>query len=216
MNWYLLHISALPESAYAKWYAVMDARKRRKTAALCFQEDKQRTVFADMLARLALSAHVGCAPESIVFSTRPGGKPFAPDLPTEFNVSHCDDLVVCIVDDRPVGIDVEKIRPISHRLLLRVCSPQECAFVLGGGPLSQCPDILEDNSVLERFFRIWTAKEAYTKYTGTGLTVDLHQIHVDAAKIRTSVYGEYVISLCGEGFCVSTDVCVPPPRHVAL
>lgn len=213
MNWYLLHISSLPESAYTKWYAVMDARKRRKTDALCFREDKQRAVFADMLVRLALCAHVGCTPESIVFSTHPGGKPFAPDLPAEFNVSHCDDLVVCIVDDRPVGIDVEKIRPISHRLLLRVCSPQECAFVLGEH-LSKCPDMLTDTAVLERFFRIWTAKEAYTKYTGTGLTVDLRQIHADAAKIRTSVYGEYVISLCSETFSVGADVRLPLPTPI--
>ena len=46
-------------------------------------------------------------PEDI--SATEKGKPFLPAYPTvHFNISHCDGLVACAVDDSPVGVDAEK------------------------------------------------------------------------------------------------------------
>ncbi len=69
------------------------------------------------------------------------GKPMANGC--YFNISHSHGLVACAVAEVPVGIDVEKIRPISPRLL-RILSPAERESV-------RCD---------EDFFRLWTLKEA--------------------------------------------------------
>ena len=56
-----------------------------------------------------------------------------------FNISHSHGLVACAVAEVPVGIDVEKIRPVPPRLL-RILSPAEREYV-------RCD---------EDFFRLWT------------------------------------------------------------
>ena len=67
-----------------------------------------------------------------------GGKPYFPGCPNIcFNLSHSHGAAVCALHDKPVGIDVEKLRPAPRRLA----------------------DGLED----EAFFRLWTAKEATIK-----------------------------------------------------
>ena len=66
------------------------------------------------------------------------GKPYFPSRPDIcFNLSHSHGAAVCALHDKPVGIDVEKLRPAPRRLA----------------------DGLED----EAFFRLWTAKEATIK-----------------------------------------------------
>lgn len=86
------------------------------------------------------------------------GKPFFPDLPVlHFNLSHTHGLSLCALSDRPVGVDVEVIRPRREGLWRYCLTQQEYAdFLTGGGGW-------------EEFYRIWTLKEAWCKYTGLGL-----------------------------------------------
>ena len=42
------------------------------------------------------------------------GKPYFLNYPKiHFNISHCDKAVTCILSKRPVGIDVESIKPFD-------------------------------------------------------------------------------------------------------
>lgn len=73
-----------------------------------------------------------------------GGKPYFPSRPDIcFNLSHSHGAAVCALHDKPVGIDVEKLRSAPRRLAGE----------------------LED----EAFFRLWTAREASIKRRGLGL-----------------------------------------------
>lgn len=204
MHWYLLRIPSLDAPLYEKWYSLLSPQKKHKVDSFHFEEDKQRLVFADMLAKLALAEYTGCQAEQVHFAVSPNGKPYATALPAEFNVSHSGELVVCAVDSGSVGIDVEKIRPIPAKLVYRVCSDAECAYVLGNAP-ADAQNMLTDRLILERFYQIWTAKEAYTKYTGTGIATDLRQISVRDKQIQTAVYGQYVISICCDHFRANQD-----------
>ena len=195
MRWYLLDISTLTEDEYQKWYWLMDRNKRKRTDAFCFVEDKKRTVFSEMLARLALAKMAGCAPESIAFSMLPGGKPYAQGLNLEHNISHCDRWVACIVSDKPIGIDLEQICPVPDRLVRYVCTEQEYAFVIGKNT-TQSVDILTDRGALERFFQVWTAKEAFAKYTGTGLAQNIKEIPWKDSSVHCVILDECVLSIC--------------------
>ena len=195
MKWYLFHIPSLDISLYEKWYALLAPQKKNRVDSFHFEEDKHRLVFADMLAKLALSEYTGFDAEHISLGTHSNGKPYAIGLPAEFNISHSGELIACAVDSERVGIDIEKIRPIPAKLVYRVCSEQEYAYIGGDTPVDK-QSILTDRHILERFYQVWTAKEAYTKYTGTGLAADLQQIPINKERILTTVYGEYVISIC--------------------
>lgn len=78
-----------------------------------FEDDKKRTVAGEMLARKAIKEWCKVDAESIVFDKKEYGKPFAAGLAVEFSISHSGNVVVCAVDDEPIGIDVEQIRPVD-------------------------------------------------------------------------------------------------------
>ena len=122
MKWYKYDIRDLTVPEYNKWYSLMSTDKQQRVDRFRFVDDKKRTVAGEMLARKAIAEWCIVAPESIVFSIREHGKPYAVDLDVEFNISHSGDMVVCAVDDKPVGIDIEKIRPIDLTVAKRICT----------------------------------------------------------------------------------------------
>lgn len=80
----------------------------------------------------------------------------APDI--HFSVSHSENYWVCIMDHHPVGIDLQfNQRVNAESIARRHFHPLEALW------LEKHP---------EDFFRIWTAKEAFVKYTGKGIDND--------------------------------------------
>ena len=122
-----------------------------------------------MLARKAIALRCDVPEESIEFGKGEYGKPFAKNLNVEFSVSHSDNLVVCAVSDCPIGIDVEKIRPIDLNIAEEFCSEGELEYIFGGDRKEVGYLACGEDEALTRFFEIWTAKEAYSKFTGRGL-----------------------------------------------
>nr|WP_246428006.1 4'-phosphopantetheinyl transferase superfamily protein [Paenibacillus phyllosphaerae] len=68
-----------------------------------------------------------------------------------------------IIDCESVGIDIEKVVPISPELADRVFSAQESM------DLRQKPE----HERVNLFFELWTLKESYIKAVGVGLTLSL-------------------------------------------
>ena len=100
------------------------------------------------------------------------GKPYLcnhPDI--HFNISHSNDLVACVVADAPVGIDVQYCEAKNIQVLAkRAFSPEEWK------------DFEESDFCDEFFFRYWTKKESYLKYTGEGIRSDLRKMEYEGAK----------------------------------
>ena len=56
--------------------------------------------------------------EKPVFEYGEHGKPFLVGHPNiHFNLSHCREAAICIIDSKPVGIDVESIREYRQSLV---------------------------------------------------------------------------------------------------
>jgi phosphopantetheine--protein transferase-like protein len=85
------------------------------------------------------------------------GKPYFSGNQLYFSLSHTKTMALCAVSDAPVGADCETVRPISPRVANRVLSPLE---------LTQYRTAIDPQ---DAFFRFWTMKEAWVKYTGEGL-----------------------------------------------
>lgn len=85
----------------------------------------------------------------------PRGKPFFPGLDDRwFSLSHSGGMALCALSDRPVGVDVELIRPRRSGLPAYVLSPDELARFDGGWA---------------DFYRLWTLKESWCKREDTPL-----------------------------------------------
>ena len=87
------------------------------------------------------------------------GKPYFPRRPELcFNLSHSGGYALCALSDRPVGADIQLLRPAwGARLVERSCAPAERAWLRGRG------DRPED------FAALWACKESAGKESGYGL-----------------------------------------------
>ena len=82
-----------------------------------------------------------------------------------WSITHKSTFVAAVASPRPVGIDLEEIRPVQEGLYRRVAGDDEWDLA----PTNQ--------SKIEMFFRFWTAKEAVMKAAGTGIR-DLSRIKI--------------------------------------
>lgn len=88
------------------------------------------------------------------------GKEYFVNADICFNISHSKDIACCAVDKCDVGIDCEQINPKTDHLRLaeRFFSREEIAY------------ISDSKNGVDDFFRIWTMKESYVKYTSQGFS----------------------------------------------
>lgn len=192
MKWYKYDIRDLTDTEYNKWYSLMSKDKQLRVDRFRFVDDKKRTVAGEMLARKAIAEWCDIAPESITFGIKEHGKPYAKDLAVEFNISHSGDMVVCAVDDKPIGIDIEQIRPIDLSVAKRICTNEELLYLFGRTPIEQDFVYTTDTETLTRFFELWTAKEAYGKCLGTGIMQPPNTYDADNLLLS---FGLYVVSI---------------------
>ncbi len=128
---------------------------------------RQHKIVARAKLRQILSGYLDRSPPEIEISIGLQGKPQVAGI--EFNLSHSGDLVVYAVSDRPVGIDIERIRSMDlSGIIQRFFAPSEFAAW-------QKLPVSEQESA---FFRTWTVKEAYLKAIGTGLHTPLSEVEV--------------------------------------
>lgn len=130
------------------------ARYRNARAAL-------HSAAAETIVRIAASAAWGADLRAQPWTVAAQGKPYWPDCPLSFSLSHTDGLVAACLAPADVGVDVERVRPVSRRLAERFCSPDECARLCS----------LPESGRLAAFFDLWTLKESYAKATGRGISL---------------------------------------------
>jgi 4'-phosphopantetheinyl transferase len=146
-----------------------------------FTPDRRRReyVFAHGLVRAALSRFAPqVAPTAWRFEKSRYGRPFV-SCPRSaerlhFSLSHTDGFVACAVSScERVGIDIEAVdRPVSHLEIARTFfSSAEHADLISLPPAQQ----------RDRFFDLWTLKEAYAKARGLGLQLPLDEFSIHFA-----------------------------------
>lgn len=154
------------------WRALLPevSPERRVRALACRrEEDAARLVGAGYLLRRALSS-LGIPTSRQVFRENAWGKPYLVSNDVEFSLTHAGYFAACALDASPVGADLEAPR-MTWQVAGRCFHLEELSFVRSL-PEPEQPDAL---------LRLWTAKEAYTKRLGRGLTVPLDSFCVDLA-----------------------------------
>lgn len=156
-------ITDISEEEYRTVYAQMGDARRAVIDRLKNSKNKAQSIAGDLLARTAVSEKCGIAGEKIHFGYNKNGKPFTVNCKAEFSISHSENIVVCAIGDNPIGIDVERVRPINLKIVKRICVCREAEYIFGHVPTEHDYMTLADKELLCRFFKIWTAKEAYFK-----------------------------------------------------
>jgi len=145
-----------------------------------FDESKILSLYSALLARFTICNLTGLSNTSLVFSKSELGKPFLTNFDNiDFNISHTKGMVICSASlIGKIGVDAEYIRPIKYDIMKRCFHPNEIAYV---------ERFSDSKSYNKRFFEIWTKKEAYTKYIGTGLATDITSIDVLSSEHATNI-----------------------------
>ncbi len=198
MEWFKYNINDLSFADYEKWFSLMTGEKKEKVNRMRLEDDKKRSVIGEMLVKKAISKNSGVSFEKIVFNVTPNGKPYIENSDIHFNISHCEDWVVCAIHNKSIGIDIEKIRPINFKIAKRFFTPNEQKYVFSKVPTEEDFEKTHDNQVLKRFFEVWTGKEAYLKYKGTGITDNLNALYVNENNLITEYFDNYIVRIYTE------------------
>jgi 4'-phosphopantetheinyl transferase len=141
----------------------------------------------------------------IQFNTNDFGKPFLENYSDlHFNISHSNNLIICAVSKKNIGVDIEYIKHIPLN-----------SFVNKFFTLSEWEYIHNSENKHNSFFELWTLKESYVKYIGSGLRKCFSKFEIVKNKGKYSIVDngvlcnklnlsssnfnfEYRISLCTE------------------
>ena len=136
----------LTEQEYGDMMALLPDARRERLEKLP-KEKHQEVLCAYLLLRMALWEQRGWRdlPRIEVDEL---GKPFFPDYPdTHFSLSHTAGAAAAVLADTPVGVDIERVRPVSVRAMEQIAGVRTEAA----------------------FFRSWVRREARAKRSGAGV-----------------------------------------------
>lgn len=111
---------------------------------------------------------------NIIVNKTKNGKPSLLNNNNNISVAHANNKTIIITSKKPIGIDMELIRPYDKSLLKYLNLP---------------------NMSNKRFFKEWTRREAYIKKNDLRLS-DISNIDYKNNKFKTFSFGRYMISIC--------------------
>ena len=164
---------ALPK--IEKLSKILSPDEQKRANRFHFERDRQHFIAGRGILRKILQSYTGIESHRLQFRYSAAGKPMLANANSiaqklNFNLSHSYNLALYAVScERPVGVDVEQIRPLedAEKLAQRFFSIREYAFI----------STLPQERKQEAFFKFWTCKEAYLKAIGDGLA-SLNKVEV--------------------------------------
>ncbi len=163
---------ALDSPLVSEYRALLSAPEATRMARLVSQVDQHRYLLTRALVRTTLSSYVpDTPPAEWTFSTGVYGRPSVNQPESarslQFNLSHSghviDMAVSTVAGDFGIDVEQHKVRERSLRVARRFFSEWEYAALAA----------LPDDQQQQRFFDLWTLKEAYVKALGRGLSFAL-------------------------------------------
>jgi 4'-phosphopantetheinyl transferase len=153
-----------------QWLGLLSPEELERHGRFVFEKDRRLFLLAHATARLVLARYTDCDPKSLEFDVNAYGKPrLRPRAGSPcpgFNLSHTHGLVaVAVAHEEDIGVDVENSQRTTGwaDLVKTVFTPEEQA------ELWRCPA----GQRQQRFYELWTLKEAYIKARGMGLSLPL-------------------------------------------
>ena len=150
-----------------------------------FEKHRERFIRGRAFLRMVVGEQLEIAAKDLVLTKNEFDKPFVAGNPIHFNLSHSSSVaVLAISENEPIGIDIELVDRKVEVLELgkMVFTENEIALL----------EKLPENKAKHLFFKFWTAKEAYLKMLGTGLSLE-------PRKLQLGFDGEKVISCAFDG-----------------
>ena len=152
---------------------ILSPAERERAARFVYEIDRTRYINAHVALREILAQYLEEPADSIAFQTNEYGKPFlGSDRTLHFNLAHSHAVaLIAVARTFPVGVDIEWLREdfdvvqLAHHYFAR-------------------REIERVRAEPERFFEIWTRKEAFIKGIGMGVSFPLQEFDVCEERVR--------------------------------
>jgi 4'-phosphopantetheinyl transferase len=182
----VLPLARLRSGAMPVLRTLLDEDERNRATAFHFEKDALAYAAAHALLRWSLSVRYGRAPRDWRFASDALGKPWLAEPKAEsgvrFSLSHTDGLVaVALCEGFDIGVDAEAMKARSD--LSEVA--HECFSATEQAQLTQADAGFASDA--ERFYALWTLKEALLKAKGLGLNQPPNTFSVDLRSMRVAV-----------------------------
>lgn len=163
-NLFYYNITKMTDELYNKEFNKLPLLRQKELLKKAKPEDRKRSLAGDILTKRYLSKLYGVSEDIIEIKKGEHGKPYVLNLPAHFNLSHSGNYTILAISDKPIGIDIEIIEDFSAILAKKLFNEDELNYIAGTGPSTKKSDMQR------AFYEIWTAKEAYLKYLGSGIS----------------------------------------------
>ena len=152
-----------------KAYNLVSDDRRSKISFYKFDRDKKNSAGVYLLLKKLLDE------ESIVnpiFEIGEYGKAYISNYDDiYFNLSHCNDFVLCGISDKDIGVDIEYVDANIDLDIAKYYFFNE-----------EYSSILNANVPYDEFFKYWVLKESYMKYTGLGFHLKLDSFSISIGR----------------------------------
>lgn len=172
--WYALDEEIVDPAVLEQCFAVLSDDEKQRQSRFHFARHRHQYLVTRALIRHLISHHTDHAfpPTHWQFGENDYGRPHVTNLPPDcslqFNISHTEKMVVvALCNDSEIGVDVECLDKDRNFMALANSSfsPEERSGLHG----------LDEDGLKDRFYDLWTLKEAYIKAKGMGLSMPLDQ-----------------------------------------
>jgi 4'-phosphopantetheinyl transferase len=155
-----------------EFLSILSPEEQAKSKKFHFSVDQKKYVISHGIMRKIIASYIPCHPKEIQYRHNAYGKPelHMPSCDIHFNLSHSEKLGALAIATRPIGTDIEHLKPLEDYISLtkHFLSEKESNYF----------EQLTFANQHQAFYRAWTKKEAYIKAIGMGLSYPVEQITI--------------------------------------
>ncbi len=176
---YKANITDFTQADYTNWYSLLECAIREKIKNKNNSISQKQSLLGYTLFYRAAEEIYQKKQFKINFNKY--GKPLCDFC--YFSISHSEEQAICVVSDKAVGVDIQKIQEIKPRAAYKFFNAQENDYVNQN-----------ENLISRRYIEIFTKKEAAVKMLGLSIA---HAGNIDTFSNEYSFEIEEI-----DGFCL--------------
>lgn len=210
---YLLNLTDSLEEPVEKFLHYFSIKRQEKILSYKFTADRNRTIWAELLARSIVAKKMSRTIEEIQIERAPSGKPYVIDSALQISLAHSKNWAACSVGEVASGVDVEEECIDELSLAEFFFTTREYRQLCN----------LKGRARRENFLRLWTIKESFAKLTGRNLDAALTVDSADILSGRNSIVGKnFLLDKVVGGVCTEHSAlpesftCIPSTRYLLI
>ena len=175
-------------------YENLSTKDKKNIDKIIDKKKKKQTIIGKILLKELLKENYKIDYDDITIRKNKNGKPYIKDKDIYYNISHSEDYVICVISDKRIGVDIEKIRKLNKNNIKFFATKKE-------------QDYINEKDFNKRALRVYTLKEAYCKMLGKNMNIaskiefDIKENTITHPNINIYTIAdikEYIISICEE------------------